>query len=323
MRTLAAVVGDEHEVLEPAAAEALAVEARLDGEHIAGDELARPVRPSPGCSCTSRPDAVAEAVEEPVLERLVGILRQLRREAVLLEELTGHAVELLPCDARANRVHRQVERLLDETVVADELLRRLAHAERPRHVGVAAGDGILRIQVGDDRLALRDRAVAGLVPDRRLLAVRDDDHVGAITPDSEKAWRARPWSSSHVTLPPSRSRSRMTPIARSAQLPAHAGCRRAPTRSSCAGACRRSRRPARARCRSRAGSRPSRAGRPAASPRLSSPIFRQARRTTWRSASYHGTPLESSSSIPRSSSGTVTIPFSPSIRGISSEPTKT
>ena len=160
---------------------------------------------------------MAEAVEEPVLERLVGILRQLRREAVLLEELTGHAVELLPGDARANRVHRQVERLLDETVVADELLRRLAHAERPRHVGVAAGDGILRIQVGDDRLALRDRAVAGLVPDRRLLPVRDDDHVrGDHTCTPRRTWRAMPCSSSQVRSPPSRSRSRMAPIARSA-----------------------------------------------------------------------------------------------------------
>ena len=35
-----------------------------------------------------------------------------------------------------------------------------------------------------------------------------------------------------------------------------------------------------------------RAGMPAASPRLSTPIFRHARRTTWRSDSCHGTPLE-------------------------------
>src|SRR5262245_49246422 len=36
---LVAVLRDEHDVLEPAAAETLAIEGGLDGDHVAGDEL--------------------------------------------------------------------------------------------------------------------------------------------------------------------------------------------------------------------------------------------------------------------------------------------
>ena len=72
---------------------------------------------------------------------------------------------------------REVERLAHERVVADELLGRLAEAERPRHVRVAPGCGVAREEVDDDGLALADGALAGLVADRRLRAGRDEDEV--------------------------------------------------------------------------------------------------------------------------------------------------
>src|SRR5436190_19519726 len=85
---LRAVLGDVHEILEAAAAVAVAVEARLDRDHVARDELA-------GASAESRllvylePDAVAERVVEAVPEHLAGLLGQKRREAVLLEDVAG------------------------------------------------------------------------------------------------------------------------------------------------------------------------------------------------------------------------------------------
>ena len=117
-------------------------------------------------------DAVAEAVEEALLEHLARLLRELRRVAVLLEELADGAVRLGARDAGPDGRVGEVERLAHERVVADELLRRLAEAERPRHVRVAPGGGIAREEVDDDRLVSADRPVAGLVADRRLRAVR-------------------------------------------------------------------------------------------------------------------------------------------------------
>ena len=63
---LGAVLGDEHEVLEAAAAEARAVEARLDREHVAGDELVVAGHAEHRLLVHLEPDAVAERVEEAV-----------------------------------------------------------------------------------------------------------------------------------------------------------------------------------------------------------------------------------------------------------------
>ena len=54
---LAAVLGDEQQVLEADAADPVdALDARLDRDHVAGDERARRRRGrGPGGSCTSRP----------------------------------------------------------------------------------------------------------------------------------------------------------------------------------------------------------------------------------------------------------------------------
>ena len=81
----------------------------------------------------------------------------------------------LPGDAGADRGDRLVEGLLDEPVVLDELLGRLADDVGPRHVGVAGGVAVLRPEVDDDRLSRRDRPGAHLVADSALGAVGDDE----------------------------------------------------------------------------------------------------------------------------------------------------
>src|SRR5262245_30502518 len=66
---LGAVLGDDDEVLEPAAAEAGAVQARLEREHLAAQQLLVPDHPEHGELVHVEADAVAERVEEPLLER--------------------------------------------------------------------------------------------------------------------------------------------------------------------------------------------------------------------------------------------------------------
>src|SRR6185503_10856258 len=80
------VLGHEHEVLEAAAAVAVPVEARLDRDHVAGDELARRAAER-RLLVHLEPDPVAERVVEAVLEHLAGLLRAQRRVTVLLEDV--------------------------------------------------------------------------------------------------------------------------------------------------------------------------------------------------------------------------------------------
>ena len=110
-QVLGAVLGDEHEVLEPAAAEALAVEARLERDHVAGDELAGRRGRGSAASCTSSPTPWPSAVEEAVLEHLARLLREQRRLAVLLEDVADSLKTSCPA-RRASPPRATVERLL-------------------------------------------------------------------------------------------------------------------------------------------------------------------------------------------------------------------
>ena len=67
-------------------------------------------------------DAVPEAVEEALVERLAGLLRPLRRLARLLEDVAGDVEELASVHAGLDRLDGAVERLLDEPVPLDDLL---------------------------------------------------------------------------------------------------------------------------------------------------------------------------------------------------------
>ncbi len=150
----------------------------LHRHHVTGDERRGRSEPHARVLVHLQADAVAEPVEEALLERLAEILRQQRLVAVLGEQLARRAVELVARGAAAHAGDRLVERPLDEPVVLDELLGRLAHAVRAGHVGVAAGLAVLGPEVDDDRLAGRDRAGAHVVTDRALPAVGDDQLVG-------------------------------------------------------------------------------------------------------------------------------------------------
>src|SRR5262245_41463235 len=102
---LAAAFGDEHEVLEAAAAVAVPVEPRLDRNHVARAELAG--RAAEGRLLVNlEAHAVAERVVEAVLEHLARLLRAQGRVAVLLEDVAGDPVQLTAGDARLDRRDR-------------------------------------------------------------------------------------------------------------------------------------------------------------------------------------------------------------------------
>src|SRR5215211_8312285 len=79
---VAAVLGDDDEILEPDAAVALAVTARLERDHIAGLQRVGGAA-EPGTLVDLEPDAVPEPVEEAVAEHGAGLLGELRRQAGL------------------------------------------------------------------------------------------------------------------------------------------------------------------------------------------------------------------------------------------------
>ena len=84
---LGAVLGDQHEVLEPDAAEALAVAPGLERDRRRRRRGRRGVRPRFGPLVDLEADAVAERVEVPVVELAARRLAQLRRLAGALERL--------------------------------------------------------------------------------------------------------------------------------------------------------------------------------------------------------------------------------------------
>src|SRR5215218_3149889 len=133
-QVLVTVLGDEDEILEPDAAVALAVQAGLDRDDVAGDERLVTEQPEVRRLVHLEAHAVPEAVEEPLVERLAGLLRPLGLLARLLEDVARDLEELETRDARLDRIDRAVDGLLDEAMPLDDLLVRLADHECPRHV---------------------------------------------------------------------------------------------------------------------------------------------------------------------------------------------
>src|SRR2546425_522270 len=90
---LGPVVRHEHDVLEPNAPIARAVEPGLDGDDVAGDEGLLRDAPHARRLVHLEADAVAERVEEAVLERLAWRLRALRGLARRFEDVAGDVEE--------------------------------------------------------------------------------------------------------------------------------------------------------------------------------------------------------------------------------------
>src|ERR671937_353943 len=108
---LVTLVRDDDDVLEADAAVARAVQAWLDRDHVTGNEVV-PVSPHVRELVHLEADAVAEAVEEAVLEHLAGRLAQLGLVTSLLEVLAHLLKELAPVDAGLHARGGTVKRLL-------------------------------------------------------------------------------------------------------------------------------------------------------------------------------------------------------------------
>src|SRR3954447_23403233 len=95
---LVTVLGEEHEILQAAAAEAPPVAAGLDRDDVAGDEIvAHPAHE--GALVDLEADTVPEPVEIPVLEHGPRRLAELRRLPGLDIGLAGALVQLAPVRA--------------------------------------------------------------------------------------------------------------------------------------------------------------------------------------------------------------------------------
>ena len=175
---LAAVLGHEHEVLEPDAADRRVVAARLDRDDVAGDERAAGQQPHVRAFVHLEADAVPEAVEEPAVEHLAGRLRALGRIPGGLVHLAGSVEDRPAVDARADERRRRVERRLGQRVPLANLVRHRPGDDRAGHVGEAGGRIVARPEIEDDRVAEPDRAVAHLVAGRALRSRRDDEVLG-------------------------------------------------------------------------------------------------------------------------------------------------
>src|SRR5579863_2116602 len=90
---LGTALGDQRQIFEAHAAEAPAVETRLDGDDIAGDELFAPGHAQARLFVHLEADAMAEAVEEAVLEWLVRHLRALGHVARRFEDVARSVEE--------------------------------------------------------------------------------------------------------------------------------------------------------------------------------------------------------------------------------------
>src|SRR5437763_12506334 len=115
-QVLGAVLGHEHQVLQADTAVALPVEAGLDRDDVAGDELLVGDEAEVRLLVHLEPDSVAEPVEEPVGERLACLLRALRGLARGLEDLARAVEDRLAVRTRADLGDRAIERLLAQPV---------------------------------------------------------------------------------------------------------------------------------------------------------------------------------------------------------------
>ena len=230
-QVLGAVLGDEHEILEPDAAEARPVAARLDRDHVAAPRAARCRRKARARLLVHlEPDAVAERVEEAVLERLArrpscagSDSRRPRRSRTCRRRSRCRSTPALdlarsrgrapPCRGGAIRRPRRARR------------RRRTSASCRRSMTDSLSRGQMSI---DDRLAGADLARAHVVADRAPAGpceTMNSSAVGAVRDERlrrSRPSRARPSAARRRARAPSpfgvarRSRSRAAAIPASA-----------------------------------------------------------------------------------------------------------
>src|SRR5204863_5304493 len=122
------------------AAEVLTVDARLDGDDIAGEQLVAGTEPHVRRLVHLHADSMPEAVEEVLVERLARPKVARRAEPALLDHVTGDLPRALSGHAWRDRLGAPLERLEHRRVHLLQPVRRLPEAEGARHVGaVPAG----------------------------------------------------------------------------------------------------------------------------------------------------------------------------------------
>src|SRR4051812_30172680 len=156
---LAAVFVDEQEVLEAHPADARqALDAGLDGDDVAGDELVLAREPEPRRLVHLEADAVTEPEVEALREHLPGLARALGGLPGGLDDVAGDVVERAPGHARADRGARGLERFAHDVAQGGDLGAHGPVDEGPRHVGPAARGLVARPEVDHDRQVGRERA---------------------------------------------------------------------------------------------------------------------------------------------------------------------
>src|SRR5436190_11066843 len=127
--SLAAILGHQQEVLEPDLADITLPQARLDGDHVAGDQFAMP-------HLTKRRilmDLESHAVAERELKALVRVLPRAGSLSAMprgLEDLADQGVQLTSGDPGAHRLPRPPDRLAHEDLVGPHGVGDLTDNER-------------------------------------------------------------------------------------------------------------------------------------------------------------------------------------------------
>src|SRR4029079_11576297 len=185
------VLRHEDQVLEPYAAEPVPIEAGLERDHVTRHELV--ARPREARRLVH---VEADAVAEPVVEALPedGALRprEARRISEGLVDAADLPPELRPVRSRSDELSDEVERLAGVLVPADELRVRRPDRERPGHVREARALEILRKEVADDHVVVRESSGALVMTVCGLRSMRDDRVVSAAAELREGSVRCSP-----------------------------------------------------------------------------------------------------------------------------------
>src|SRR3954463_427403 len=160
---LGLAVGDDHQVLDPDPAEALEVDARLDGDDVARRERVARFARKARRLVHLEPDAVAEPMAELVAE------------AGGFDLVAGGSVGVHAGDAGPRSFEARQLAFERRGVSGLELVRQRAGGEGARAVGVVAVDH--RARVDHDRLAGLDRALGRARVRLRRVRARGDDRL--------------------------------------------------------------------------------------------------------------------------------------------------
>src|SRR5215203_176489 len=181
----AAFFGYDYQVFYADAAHFRVVDAGLDRDDVAGDEILVGQRDAGGL-VDLQSDAMPCAVEEALRERLAFLLVvDVRLVASLVQDFGDLAVDVPAVYARPDHGEGRLLALQDGVVHLLQPLVRLALDEGAGHVGVVAGREVDGEDVDDDGFSRLQGPVAALVRVGRLPATGHDRAVGGAAAPEE------------------------------------------------------------------------------------------------------------------------------------------